>query len=657
MTFSLIQRSLRTALALTLLLGLPAHARGPSPYLPLNLAPEIERDLERVLILADMPAMRRPFAAAILLDALPRACAYDEQLCARVRRYLSRYMEPLTMTDLGGEVAWNDDDGETPLPNRHGLNAEDSWQLSGHALWQPSDSFIVSLGAVADPSDVVPTGTMVSFGWDWAQMDIGWRDHWLSPFTDSSMLVSTQGKTMPSITLSNYRPLTRFGFTYELFLARMAYSDRIVSGPEFTSGHPRLAGFSAAIEPIRGWSIGVNRVMQFGGGNRGGNSLGDIFDAFFNPSKHDNVKDLVNQTQFGNQAAAFTSRFLFPGRVPFATYFEYAGEDTSRNKNWRLGNSALSIGVDFPYLGKHFDATYEFSEWQNAWYVHGVYLDGLANDGYVLGHWFGNQRVSGDAVGGQSHMMRIGWRPGFGGQLDLRYRTIRNERYGFDDYTRGHDVTLTYAFPVQRFTVGAQIQAGRTVLDDEYARVAGFVRFTEWNLRSTAVATVNDRSSDAELFVDAGVSANRVKTDLTDGSPDPTSTSDTKYAPHVGIGVRRLGRRHDFGARLELDEADEELLLAVRAIDYRFRWSERFAFSGFLGAARYNAAIPAFGYYLGAGVQWRDVFPRIDLSLDLRYAERVARDKIALSDPPRVGGRPDIFYDIGLASLYLSYRW
>ena len=58
----------------------------------------------------------------------------------------------------------------------------------------------------------------MSLGVDWAQIDIGYRDHWLSPMTDTSMLMSTEAPTMPSVTLSNYEPLTRLGFQYEFFL-------------------------------------------------------------------------------------------------------------------------------------------------------------------------------------------------------------------------------------------------------------------------------------------------------------------------------------------------------------------------------------------------------------------------------------------------------
>ena len=42
----------------------PAFATGVTPYLPLNLEPEIESQIERVLILGNQPVLTRPIAAA-----------------------------------------------------------------------------------------------------------------------------------------------------------------------------------------------------------------------------------------------------------------------------------------------------------------------------------------------------------------------------------------------------------------------------------------------------------------------------------------------------------------------------------------------------------------------------------------------------------------
>jgi Capsule assembly protein Wzi len=637
--------------------GAAAQARGASPYLPLNQSPEIERQIERLMILADKPILSRPLAAATVLDALPAACRIDEVLCRSVRRYLERYTKKFGVGHATTEFAAVDV-AAVSLPDRHGRSSESTWEVNAQGYWQPSDYLIVSVGAIAHDDDVVPTGSMVSFGNEYAQLDVGYRDHWLSPFTHSAMLMSTQAPTLPSITVSNYRPFGRLGFQYELFLAEMGHSDRIAFGDGFTAGRPRLAGMRLSIQPVPGWALGANRLMQFGGGARGGTSFGDLLDAFFKPRSNDNRSSELSQDQeFGNQLVSLTSRFIFPGAVPFTAYLEYAGEDTSYEGDHRLGNAALSIGLTFPRLWRRFDLTYEASEWQNGWYVHGIYTDGLTTDGHVLGHWGADQRVFGDGVGAQTHMLRLGWDPDFGGYAQLRLRTVDNENYTAHDYQRGYDLTVSYARSFSGMTVGSEIMAGRDVFGDTFSRVAGFVRFgDEWaeGIGGTWAEEAG-RPRGADLFVDAGVNVSRVTIRLGDDSPKQITSAEV--APHVGIGARRaVSERSDLGVRLEIDRINDELLLAVRALDYRYRFRNPIALTAFLGAARYDLATPAYGYYLGAGAQWRDLFPRLDLSLDLRYADKVARDKLLPSDPaPRP--RDDSFYDIDGATLSFSYRF
>jgi hypothetical protein len=55
-------------------------------------------------------------------------------------------------------------------------------------------------------------------------------------------------------------------------------------------------------------------------------------------------------------------------------------------------------------------------------------------------------------------------------------------------------------------------------------------------------------------------------------------------------------------------------------------------------------------------VQWRNLLPNIDVGLDVRYGDKIARDKLLPSDPPSTK-RPDEFYDLTGATLSLSYRW
>jgi hypothetical protein len=638
-----------------------AGARGVSPYLPLNLEPEIERDIEHILVLADKPVLTRPIPANMVLDALPKACAVETPTCKRVRRFLERYMHNAGISYASVQGAASSG-ANVVIPNQHGLDTKDHWQADGAAYFQPSDYALASVGAVAYSGRTVPTGTMVSLGIDRAQLDVGYRDHWWSPMTDSAMVISTEAATMPSVTLSNSVPLTRLGLQYELFLARMSESDRILFEGHLTSGHPLFAGFHLQMEPATGWAFGLNRILQYGGGGYGGTSVSQLLRAFFDPVAAQNAgaNPTKNNTAFGNQEASVTSRFIFPGKVPFSVYFEYAGEDTSRGRSYLLGNASLSAGIHFPRLADRFDFTYEITDWQNAWYVHDIYLDGLVNYGRVTGNWFGDQRQFGDAVGGQSNMMSIGWEPSFGGLLETQFRTLANASYSSVPYRHEDEVMVRYSHPWQGSTVGGELIVGRDVFGQNFKELAGFVRYGDAGHDPSDEPEDSAEQSDeaptangAEVFFDTGVNANRVLVDVSDSIP----RTDTKVAfgPHLGIGARRaVSDQQDLGARLEIDDVNKHALVSIRMIDYRYRFTGPLALSGFFGASRYALDTAAYGFYLGTGAQYRNLLPGWDLGFDVRYAVKVARDHLLATDP--AGGRPDSFYDVTTASLYLSHR-
>jgi hypothetical protein len=650
----------RLGVAVALILGMidaTAFARGVSPYLPLNLDPELERQITRILLLADKPALTRPIAAATVLEALSTACRADPVTCLEVRRALSRYMHVAGVTHASIEGAATDDDSLSSSPNLHGMRRDSAWRVSASAYWQPSDFALLSAGAILDEDESVPTGSMLSLGMDRAQLDVGYRGHWLSPMSDSSMLLGSNAATMPSITLSNHVPMTRWGFHYEAFVARMSHSVNIATDDGSTSGHPKLGGLHLSIEPAHGWALGVTRLMQYGGGERGGRSFSDLFNAFFRPSRYDNVNPNLSSTeQFGNQLAAITSEFVFPGRTPFSVYFEYAGEDTSRGRDYLLGNAALSAGIRFPRLWGRFDLTLESSEWQNGWYVNSIYGDGLRNQGNVLGHWGADQRVPGDAVGARSHMLRIGWSPPFGGHGEMRLRTLTNESYSNAGYSDAHELNARYSRPFGHLRIGADVTVGSDVFGADYTSFGAFARYIEdmQPAGSSLAGFGAQQESGTEVFMEAGIVAGRVKADLADDLPRVSSGTET--GAHFALGARRaVSDFSDLGARIEVDEIDGSMLLAARAIDYRYRFSRRYAFTFFVGAARYDLATPAYGLYYGVGGQWRNVMPNWDVGFDLRYATKVARDHLLPEDPG--GVREDSFYDISGATLALIRRF
>jgi len=227
-----------------------ALASGVSPYLPLNLSPEIERKVERVLILAGMPVLTRPVPIARVLRALPKARRLDPALCAEVDRYLDRYFRTTGVSSASAEVAAANHSTMT-LPNERGERVDAPVDGSGQVYYRPFDHLLLSAGGVGyagTDSRLNPAGTLASAGNQYVQLDVGWRDLWLSPATDSSMLVSTEAPTMPSITLSNEEPIGGIGLQYQLFVARMSYSKDIAWDGGYTQGYPRLAGMHLGIE-------------------------------------------------------------------------------------------------------------------------------------------------------------------------------------------------------------------------------------------------------------------------------------------------------------------------------------------------------------------------------------------------------------------------
>jgi hypothetical protein len=644
---------LATALCLP---GLAA-ARGVSPYLPLSMSPEMERQIDQVMLFAGRPIVRRPIAAATVLEALPDACKVDEVLCNRVRGYLRRYMARYAVTDASIEAAATEDSDRT-LPNRRGMSAQDEWAASVSAYYQPSDYALLQLGGIAYPDVTDPTGSILSFGFEYAQVDVGFRDHSWTPMSDSSMLIGTQARTMPGVTISSYTPMTKLGLRYEAFIVQMSHLDNIAFQGGTTSGKPQLAGLQLEMSPVRGWTLTASRLLQYGGGERD-DSLSGLFHAFFNPGRYDSISDdLTRDDEFGNQTAALTSSFVFPAANPFSVYFQYAGEDGSRGEGWRLGNVALSAGIDLPRLWDRFDLTYEVSDWQNLWYVHHIYPEGQSNHGHVIGHWGGDERVLDDAVGAQSHSLRVGWMPSFGGRFELRYRTLANEDYSPFAYEREHDLELRYSRSSRQFVYGAELEVGRDVFGEHFGRVGGFLRLAPGDPELGSVTVEpehDDLSGRVQVFVDGGVNVTRLRFNPSDKGATPEQDF-TTTGPHFAIGVRGAVSEHsDFGTRVELDEIDGSTLIGVRAIDYRYRVSEKGALSVFAGAARYGVATAAYGYYGGVGAQWRDIVSGVDLNLDLRASDKIARDALLPSDPASVWG--DVYYQLYSANLYLSYRF
>lgn len=169
---------------------------------------------------------------------------------------------------------------------------------------------------------------------------------------------------------------------------------------------------------------------------------------------------------------------------------------------------------------------------------------------------------------------------------------------------------------------------------------------------AAVIAALAQGSAAAEAFFDVGLNTTRVEADI---ATLPDKVTSTESGWHLGAGLRRELEKGSIGARVELDDIDGDLLLAVRALDYRRHLSERLALTAFAGAARLDLGTPAHGYYLGGGVELKELLPGWTLAVDLRLYDKLARDNLLPSDPQ--GGRPDNFYDLTGVAVYFSRRF
>lgn len=709
------------ALSGAAIVSAPAHASGTSPYLPLNLSPDIERKVEQVLILGDQAVQTRPVPISRILTALPKACERDERLCEQVRRYLDRYFQTVAVTHAAGEVAASGGSSRqcqqlcTPgsatlqLPNEHGERVDSPWDASVEASYRPFDHLVFSAGGqgFGGPGGRFdPEGTMVSTGDQYLQFDAGYRDQWLSPMTDSSMLIGTEAPTMPSLTVSSQMPFSPLGFEYQFSVARMSYQDQIAwvvknrQGQvvsNYTAGDPNLATLHLGISPLPGWSFAGNVALQYGGGARS-SSLSAPFSYLFQRTVLGSTAAAING-RLANREISMTSTYTFPAETPLETYVEYDGRDTLHGELYRWHETALAAGIHIPELFKRFDLTLEAREWQNGWYTDYVWLSGMVNDGSIVGDWGAAWREFDDAAGGRSATARLAFPVHTDDLIDLQLRLLQNAGYAsvcqvdcgvpLRGYSLAQMLSVEYAQPRNGYTRGLSLDVGRDEYAAAFVRLGAFVRL-DGGRDSAAALDAEDEDDDQdngaqtsnprtwagfERYVGVGASTGRLGLDLGGFSPRTgcpgaagcaSEAAPLQYrdelSPHLAVGLRRpVSTYFDAGVQAEFDDFDG-LMMGLRILDLRYRLGTNIAAGGFVGFARYSGPTPAQGLYYGLGVQWRNLWRHWDVSLEERYFDALQRDKVlpsdaaALQDPQLPGyADPVEWYMMQATSLTIAH--
>lgn len=453
-------------------------ARGVAPYLSEKLSPVVENEVERLAVIAGIPNLTRPYNLATIFHYLEEVRTSHPMLYSRLRLALNSYARKFALTHA--KLTVSDSDEQHPLPNGRGNTADALLNLSIRGQWQIADWFALYAGADIteyrdsdDPEDnMQASGSIVSMGLDWAQLDVGYRDIWLSPFQGSAQLLSTHAETMPSISLSNNLPIEFLGsrWNYLAFLAEMSKQPVLFNNQLSSEDPPLLAGLHISVQPTPWWSLGVNRVFQFGGGERPVD-FKTLMRAFFNPRDADN--DAPVDEESGNQIASIVSKINFDGQLPFSFAVELAGEDTSNNKSYQLGNTAVTAGLFFPYFfSRRLSLTYEYSDWQDAWYVNNVYTKGYTNEDFVLGHWaLQVQRDQGTAVEGSSHFLSSQWQTPKDHFVSALVRFSDHQDTANVDFEQAWEVELGYTIPLNTHLLTLGAYWGNDALGDNFTRV------------------------------------------------------------------------------------------------------------------------------------------------------------------------------------------
>ncbi len=441
-----------------------------STFIPLH-DKELMLRVDSLVVLSGASGMRKPYSVSKISALLPTIKSVRPQLHREIKTLLAPYTSTAgvhfaQITASKGALS-GDSAARITVPNARGelFSSSANVYAAGHVTVNGWLSVSAGIQGVDDTFDVGnrssnvswrPTGSVVSLGSDAFQLDLGYKERWLSPMRHSSMLISTNAPTSLSVGVSNpqgYKGL--WGLEYDVFVTRLDDHSNIAFNNSLQPGKPFLLGTQLSINPISGVHISATRSMQFGGGDRQVD-IGDVWNAFIDPVSNDNTARVegcasasINDCELGNQLAALSTTLQFGGRVPFSVYFEYAGEDTAGHSITRLGNIAASGGVYVPFIDgafgfDHIAINYEVSQWQDAWYVHSVYRDGYTNEGTIIGHWGAQQRAFNDGVGAVNHVLSFDMHIAAFKRLDVTFNYLENEDYSGVDYQAAYKVGINY---------------------------------------------------------------------------------------------------------------------------------------------------------------------------------------------------------------------
>lgn len=441
----------------------------PTAYLPIGADHHLQLQIDRLFVLTRGNPMRKPYAIKEIERALEGIQQAKPALYQSISRQLDRYRGEQKISRMGITARLSSGEDQS-LANQRGLKSGEHIQGVLETVWRPNNFIVVQSGMDyrVNSGDLVPFNTFFAVSKGKLQLDIGYKEHWYSPFKFSSLLISSNANIGPSVSLSTIAPVVNWWhLNVDLFYTRL---DKVNKGinyrNELHDGSPHLLGTHLSIEPVEGWKLGFNRILQFGGGPRKV-SMGDIVKGFIDPATNDNSYTQEEQdTELGDQIASITSSYRFNKGFPIEIYAELAGEDTQGQSNLSLGNQATNVGIFLPNIN-NIAFRYEYNRFKTSWYTNHNYSFGNTNQGNVFGHYAADRRKFGHGIPAEIHKASLDFFTTMNKSWGLSLASINNKDKAI--YDRSYELQLENRYYWQNNRVESKLTLGESVFSKNYA--------------------------------------------------------------------------------------------------------------------------------------------------------------------------------------------
>jgi len=288
----------------------------------------------------------------------------------------------------------------------------------------------------SDGQDVRFDGSEATVRWGNWLFSANQMDRWWGPGRDGSLILSTNARPMPAVSLDRYRSLP-VNFPVLRLLGPWRFSGFLGLGenrPDVDT--PAFMGMRLSFKPAPIFEFGMSRTAQFCGKGRvcGLKTLGRVLIGQDNSGR----RGLNNPAaEPGNQMAGFDARIVSPfRRLPLAIYAQEIGEDNSSTgiPERYLGLFGAESWVHLP-SGSTLRARVEYAnnscKWYNPWlepncaYTQTIFFAGYRYRGRNIGH-----TTDGDS---ETTSATLALTLGSGDRWSLRARHGRLDAYGAPD--------------------------------------------------------------------------------------------------------------------------------------------------------------------------------------------------------------------------------